>query len=265
MRNVRLDEAQTGIKIPGRNINNLWYADNVTLMAESEEEPKSLLMKVKEWKRWLKTQHSKKKKKKLNIQTMKIIRSHHFMANRWGNNGNSDRLYIWGLQNSCRWWLQPWNSKKLAPCKKSYDQPRQHIKRQRHYFSDKGLSSQTDLAMVFPVVTHGCEVWTIKKAEHRRIDAIELPCLEGFWGSLGLQGDQTCESQRKSVLNFLWTGWRWSWNSNTLITWCKELTPWKRLWCCKRLKAGGEGDDRGWDSWMASRTWWTWVWASSGS
>ena len=69
---------------------------------------------------------------------------------------------------------------KLTPWKESYDQPRQHIEKQRHYFSDKGLSSQTDLAMVFPVVTHGCEVWTIKKAEHRRIDAIELPCLEGF-------------------------------------------------------------------------------------
>ena len=108
--------------------------------------------------------------------------------------------------------------------------------------------------MVIPVVTHGCDVWTIKKAEHWRIDAIELPCLEGFWGSLGLQGFQTTESQRKSVLNFLWKDWRWSWNSNTLITWCKELTSWKRLWCWERLKAGGKGDDRGWDSWMASPT-----------
>ena len=62
-----------------------------------------------------------------------------------------------------------------------------------------------------------------------------------------------------------WKGWCWSWNSNTLATWCKELTHWKRLWCWERLKAGGEGDDRGWDGWMASLTWWTWVWASSGS
>ena len=64
------------------------------------------------------------------------------MANRWGNNGNSDRLYFLGLQNHCRWWLQPWNWKTLAPWKKSYDQPRQHIKRQRHYFANKGPSSQ---------------------------------------------------------------------------------------------------------------------------
>ena len=70
------------------------------------------------------------------------IWSHHFMANRWGNNGNSDRLYFLGLQNHCRWWLQPWNWMTLAPWKKSYDQPRQHIKKQRHYFANKGLSSQ---------------------------------------------------------------------------------------------------------------------------
>ena len=65
------------------------------------------------------------------------------MANRWGNNGNSERLYFWGLQNHCRWWLQPWNLNMLAPWKKSYDQPRQHIKEQRHYCTNKGLSSQS--------------------------------------------------------------------------------------------------------------------------
>ena len=64
------------------------------------------------------------------------------MANRWGNNGNSDRLYFLGLQNHCRWWLQPWNSKMLAPWEKSYDKPRKHIKKQRHYFAHKDLSSQ---------------------------------------------------------------------------------------------------------------------------
>ena len=61
------------------------------------------------------------------------------------------------------------------------------------------------------------------------------------------------------------TDWCWSWNSNTLATWCKELTHWKRPWCWERLKAGGEGDDRRWDSWMASLTQWTWVWVSSRS
>ena len=69
----------------------------------------------------------------------------------------------------------------------------------------------------------------------------------------------------KSVLNIHWKDWCWSWNSNTLATWCKELSHWKRPWCWERLKAGGEGDDRGWDGWMASLTQWTWVWVNSGS
>ena len=66
--------------------------------------------------------------------------------------------------------------------------------------------------------------------------------------------------------NQSWIHWKdWCWSSNTLATWCKELTPWKRPWCWERLKGGREEDDRGWDGWMASLTWWTWVWASSGS
>ena len=96
MRNVGLEEAQAGIKIAGRNINNLRYADDITLMAESEEELKNLLMKVKE--------ESEKADLKLSIQKNEDqgIQSHYFMANRWGNNGNSDRLYFLGLQNHCR-------------------------------------------------------------------------------------------------------------------------------------------------------------------
>ena len=85
---------------------------------------------------------------------------------------------------------------------------------------------------------------------------------EDSWESLGLQGDPTSPSWRTSVLGVHWKDW-WSWNSNTLATWCEELTHWKRLWCWKRLRAGGEGDDRGWDGWMASLTQWTWVWVGS--
>ena len=70
---------------------------------------------------------------------------------------------------------------------------------------------------------------------------------------------------RKSALNVHWKDWCWSWNSNTLATWCKELTHLKRPWCWERLRAGGEGDDRGWDGWMASSTRWTWVWVDSRS
>ena len=96
MRNAGLEEAQAGIKIAGRNTNNLRYTDDTTLVAESEEELKRLLMKVKEKiKVWLKTQHSENEDHG--------IWSHHFMANRWGNNGKSVRLYFGGLQNHCRW------------------------------------------------------------------------------------------------------------------------------------------------------------------
>ena len=72
------------------------------------------------------------------------------------------------------------------------------------------------------------------------------------------------QSWRKSVLNIRWKDWCWSWNSNTLATWWEGLTHWKRSWCWERLKTG-EGNDRGWDGWMASLTQWTWVWASSWS
>ena len=97
MRNVGLEETQAGIKIAGRNINHLRYADDITLMAESEEKLKSLLMKVQE--------ESEKVGLNLNIQKTKIygIWSHHFMANGWANNGKSVRLYFSGLQNHCRW------------------------------------------------------------------------------------------------------------------------------------------------------------------
>ena len=96
MQNAGLDEAQAEIKIAERNIHNLRYSDDTTLMAESKE-LKSLLMKVKE--------ESEKAGLKLNIQKTKIngIQPHHFVANRWGNNGNSERLYFGGLQSHCRW------------------------------------------------------------------------------------------------------------------------------------------------------------------
>ena len=96
MRNARLDEAESGTKITGRNINNLRYADDTTLMAESEEELKSLLMNVKE--------ERENAGLKLNIQKTKIMASDPSLyGNRWGNNGNSERLYHLGLQNHCRW------------------------------------------------------------------------------------------------------------------------------------------------------------------
>ena len=93
MRNAGLEETQAGIKIAGRNVNNLRYADDTTLMAESEKELKSFSMKVKEESE--KAQHSENEDHG--------IWSHHFMGNRWGNSGHSVRLYFLGLQNHCRW------------------------------------------------------------------------------------------------------------------------------------------------------------------
>ena len=138
----------------------------------------------------------------------------------------------------------------LTLWRESYDQPRQHIKKQRHYFVFKGLSI---LAMA------------IKKAEHRRIDAFELCC---WWRLLKVPWTARRSNQsilRRSVLGVHWKDWCWSWNSNTLGTWCKELTHLKRSWCWERLRAGGEEDDRRSDGWMASLTRWTWVWVNSGS
>ena len=120
-------------------------------------------------------------------------------------------------------------------------------------------------AMVFLVVMYECESWTIKKAEAEELILLNCGVEENSWDSLGLQGDPTSPSQKKSVLNIHCKDWRWSWSSNILTTWCEELTHWKKSWCWNRLKAGGKGDDRGWDGWMASLTWWTWVWVSSGN
>ena len=96
------------------------------------------------------------------------------------------------------------------------------------------------------VVIYGCESWTIKKVS---------------W---------TARRSNQSILKEIspgvhWKNWCWNWNSNTLTTWCEELTHLKRPWCWERLRAGGEGDNRGWDGWMALLTQWTWVWVNSRS
>ena len=123
-------------------------------------------------------------------------------------------------------------------------------------------------AMVFPVVMYGCESWTIKKAECWRNDAFELWC----WRRL-LRVPWTARRSNQSILKEISPEYSlevlmlklMQSLSNTLATWCKELTHWERPWWWERLKPDGEGDDRGWDGWMASSTQWTWVWAISGS
>ena len=121
---------------------------------------------------------------------------------------------------------------------------------------DITLSTKVHLvkALVFPVVMYGCESWTIKKAECWRTDAFELWCWRRLLRVPWTAWRSNQSMLKKLVLNIHWKDWCWSWNFSTLATWCKELTPWKRPWCWERLKAGGEGDDRRWDGWMASLT-----------
>ena len=175
---------QAGIKIARRNINNLRYADDTTLMAESEE-LKSLLMKVKE--------ESEKVGLKLNIQKTKIMASGAITS--WEIDGETvetvSNFIFWGSKitadGDCSHEI-----KTLTSWKESYDQPRQHIKKQRHYFAYKGLSSQ---GYGFSSSMDGCESWTIKKAECRRIDAFELWC----WRRL-LRVPWTARRSNQSIL-----------------------------------------------------------------
>ena len=151
----------------------------------------------------------------------------------------------------------------LAPWKKSYDQPRQHIKKQRHYFTNKGPSSQR-------YGFSSGQVW-MWELDYKESCAPKNWC---FWTVMlekTLESPLDCKEIKlvnpKGNQSWIFIGRtdNCSWTSNTLATWYKELTHLKRLWCWKRLKAGGEGDNRGWDGWMASLTQWIWVWASSGS
>ena len=151
----------------------------------------------------------------------------------------------------------------LAPWKKSYDQPTPHVKKQRHYFANKCLSSQSyrfssshvwmwKLDCKESWVPNNWCFWTVvlEKALERPLDCKEIqpvhPKGNQSWTFIG-RTDAEAEAP------------------SALATWCKELTHWKRPWCCERLKAGGEGDDIGWDGWMASPTQRTWVWVSSRS
>ena len=134
MQNTGLDEAQAGIKIAGKNTNNLRYADDTILKAESEEELKSLLMKVKK--------ENEKGGLKLNIQKTKIMASSTITS--WQINGETVETvtdFVWGAPESLQMVTAAVKWKLLAPWKKSYDQPRQHIQKQRHYFANKGPSS----------------------------------------------------------------------------------------------------------------------------
>ena len=119
-------------------------------------------------------------------------------------------------------------------------------------------------AMVFPVVMYGCESWTMKKPEHRRIDAFELVLENTLESPLDCKEIQPVHPEGDQSWVFIGRT-DGSWNSSTLATSFKELTHWKRPWCWEGLWAGGEGDNRGWNGCMASPTRWAWVWVKFGS
>ena len=166
------------------------------------------------------------------------------MVNRWRNNGNSERFYFEGLQKSLEMVTTAMKLKDLLLSGRKAMTNLESISKSR----DITLQTKVRLAkaMVFPVVMYGWESWTIKKAEQRRIDALELWC----WKRL-LRVPWTA---RRSVLNIHWKDWCWSWNSNTLATWCEELTHWKRPWCWKdwrQEEKGMIGDEMvGWHHWL---------------
>ena len=136
------------------------------------------------------------------------------------------------------------------------------MKKQRYYFANKGPSSQGyyfSSGHVWMWELDCEESWVLKNW------CFWTVVLEKTRESLGLQGDPTSPFWRRSALGVHWKDWCWGWNSNILATSCEELTHWKRLWCWEGLGAGGEGDNRGWDGWMASPTRYTWVWVNSRS
>ena len=173
MRNAGLEEAQAGVKIAGRNINNLRYADDTTLMAESEEELKSLLMKVKE--------ESEKVGLKLNIQKTKIMASGSITSwqiDRETMETVTDFIFLVSkitADGDC--------SHEIKRCLLL---GRKVVTNLDSILKSRNITLSTKVclvkAIVFPVVMYGCEIWTIKKAEHQRIDAFELWCWRRLLG-----------------------------------------------------------------------------------
>ena len=165
MWNAGLKESQAGIKIARRNVNNVRYANDTTLMVESKEILKSLLMKLKE--------ENEQVSLKLNIHD-RGIQSHHFMANRWGKSRNNKRFYFLGFQNRCGWWLHSHEIKRhLLLGKKAMTNLDNALKSRDITLPTKVCLVKT---MIFPIVMYGCQSWIIRKAECQRIDVFKLWC-----------------------------------------------------------------------------------------
>ena len=236
MQNARLDESQVGIKTAGRNNTSLRSAHDTTLMTKSEEELKSLLMKVKE--------ESEKAGLILNIHKSKVTASGPITS--WQIDGEkmetvTDFIFM--------------GSKITADSDCSHEIKRRLLLGRKALINLDRLLKSRDItlpkkvhlvkSMVSQIVMYRCERWTIKKAERQK-----------NWCFWTVGPEKTLESlldckeikqSMKSTLNIHWKSWCWSWSSNPLATWCEELTHWKRPWCWEQLRAGGEGDDGRWD------------------
>ena len=149
----------------------------------------------------------------------------------------------------------------IASWQESYNKSRQCVKKQRHHFGNKGPYSQS-----YGFSSSHVQTWEL---DHKEGWALKNWCFQNVvWRRLS-RAHWTARRLNQLILKeispeYHWKDWCWSWNSNTLATWCEEPTHWKRSWCWERLKAGGKWGDRGWDGWMASLTQWMWVWANSG-
>ena len=256
MRNAGLEETQAGIKIARRNINHLRYADDTTLMAESEEELKSLLMKVKE--------ESEKVGLKLNIQKTKIMASGPITS--WEIDGETvetvSDFILGGSQITADGDCSHEIKRRLLPGRKVMINLDSILKSRNITLPTK---VQLVKAMVFPVVMYGCESWTVKKAERWRIDAFELWC----WRRC-LRVPWTARRSNQSILKEISPGISLEGMMLKLKLQyfghlMQRVDSLERTLMLGGIEDRGEGDDRGWDGWMASLTRWTWVWVNSRS
>ena len=247
MRHAGLDEAQAGIKIAGRNINNFRYVKDTTLMAENKEELKSLLMKMKE--------ESEKAGLKLNIQKMKIIASGPITS--WQTDGEWkqwETLFSWAPKS-----LQMVTAAMKLKDTCSLEEKRWPVKKQRHYFADNSLSSQSygfSSSHVWLWESDYKESWVPKDW------CFELQCWRRLMGvpwtarrsnqSILKEISPECSLMLKLKLQ----------SFGHLIRRTDSL---EKTLTLGKIEGGRKGDDRRWDGWMASPTWWTWIWASSES
>ena len=247
MQNVRVDDAQARIKIAGRNINNLRYADDTTIMAENKKELKSLLMKVKE--------ESENTGLNLNIQKTKIMASGPITS--WQIDGETTETVRGFILLGFKITADGDCSREIKRClllERKAMTNLYSISKSR----DITLPTKVRLvkSMVFPVVMYGCESWTIKKAEHWRIDAFQLWCwrrpLRVLWTAK--KSGQSIPKEINPEYSLEGLMLKLKLKLQYFGHLMQELTHQKRSWCWEKLKAGGEGDNRGRDGWMASPT-----------